>query len=165
MGRYLKGAIDEGLTIGALATKDVVAAAFDETVNERTRVSSIVATYVLADLTPSVDDGPIFVGVAHGDYSATEIEEFLEATGSWNEGDLVEQEIAKRKIRRIGIFDEPTVDVKAVRLNDGVPIRTKLNWILNQGQGLQLWAYNLGAGGITTGATVHVAGHANLWPQ
>ncbi len=165
MGRYLRGSVDEDLVLGGLASKTVISVIFDETVNERTLVSSVVAAYSLAGWTLTTNDGPMLVGLAHSDYSDAEIEEFVEATGSWNEGDLVQQEISKRKIRRIGIFEEPDTDTDSVTLNDGKPIKTKMNWIVNQGQTLRVWAYNLGAGPITTGASIHVQGHANLFPK
>ncbi len=166
MGKYIKGAIDEDLGLGTLASKTAVEASFDETVNERTRVSSIVATWDMNNFTPGAGIGPILVGVAQNDYTQAEIEEFLETTGSWNEGDLVAQEVAGRKIRRIGVFEIPDDAGDAVTLNDGKPIKTKLNWIMLQGQTLNLWAYNLGSNPIaTTAPNVHASGHANLWPQ
>ncbi len=162
MGRYIRGTVDEKLVLGTLASLAVISGQFDETVNERTRVTSIVATYSMNEFTVAAGDGPVQVGVCHSDYSSAEIEEVLEATGSWDEGDLIQQELAKRKIRRIGIFDSDQVDDV---LNDGKPIKTKLNWILNQGQSLRLWAYNTGAGALDTGAIINVNGHVNLFPQ
>ncbi len=106
------------------------------------------------------------VGVAHSDYTAAEIEEWIETTGSWDEGDLVQQEIAKRKIRRCGIFDGPSDANNTAVLNEGAARRTKCGWILNLGDGLNQWAYNMGTGDLaTTSPVVRVQGHANLWPQ
>ncbi len=164
--RYLRGNIDEDLPIGTLAAKDVVLVAFDETVNERSLVSSVVASYSISNFTPIATSGPIMVGIAHGNYTAVEIEAFIENTGSWSEGDKTSQEIAKRQIRMIGIFETPSNVTLSVRLNDGKPIKTKLNWILNQGVGLNLWAYNLGAAAVaTTVPVIHAQGHANVWPS
>ncbi len=164
--RYLRGNIDEDLPIGTLAAKDVVLVAFDETVNERSLVSSVVASYSISNFTPIATSGPIMVGIAHGNYTAVEIEAFIENTGSWSEGDKTSQEIAKRQIRMIGIFEILSNVTLSVRLNDGKPIKTKLNWILNQGVGLNLWAYNLGAAAVaTTVPVIHAQGHANVWPS
>ncbi len=164
--RYLKGSVDETLNLGTLAPTTLVGAAFDETVNERTFVSSIRATHSLSEFTPAADRGPILVGVAHSDYSDAEIEAVIENTGSWNEGNLVQQEVAKRKVRRIGIFEIPDNATDAVVLNDGKPITTKLGWILVQGQGLRQWAYNMGTAAlVTTDPAYRMQGHANLWPQ
>ena len=165
--RYLKGAIDHTLSLGTLNSKVVISTNMGDTVNERTYVSSIRALWSLDNLTGNVSDGPILVGVAHSDYTSTEIEEWLETSNSWNEGDLVQQEVAKRKIRRVGIFNkEDIIPADAVVLNDGKPINTKCGWILLQGQTLKVWAYNLGASNLeTTSPNVFVNGHANLWPQ
>ncbi len=81
MGRYIRGNVDEELAMAGLASKDVVGAVFDETVNERTFVSSIVAAFALSNWTPIANAGPIIFGVAHGDYSDAEIEEWIENTG------------------------------------------------------------------------------------
>jgi len=166
--RFLKGNVDEELNLGTLAAKALVGAVFDETVNERTRVSSIVATYTMQEFTPATGDGPILCGIAHSDYSDAEIEEVIENTGSWNEGDLVQQEVAKRMVRQIGVFGGPgeVSSALAMTLNDGDPISTKLNWILLQGQTLKVWAYNLGTSALaTTVPILRVQGHCNLWPQ
>ncbi len=165
--RYLKGNVDELISLGALPARDLAKQDFDEAVNERTFVSSMKALWVMDDFTEGTDIGPIMVGVAHSDYTDAEIEAFIENVGSWDEGDLVNQEIAKRKIRIVGTF--AWVDSTAsgqVALNEGRKIHTKLGWILNQGQTLSLWGYNLGQAPVaTTVPNVHCEGHANLWPQ
>ncbi len=166
MGRYIRGDMDEQLSLGTLAAKTAVKGNFDQTVNERSLISSIVATWAMTSFTKSTGDGPIMVGVAHSDYSAAEIEETLEASGSWDEGDKVQQEVSKRLIRRIGIFENPVDEAAAVVLNDGKPIKTKLNWIVNQGQTLSLWAYNTGTSALaTTAPVVSALGHANIFPR
>ncbi len=166
MGRYIRGDMDEQLGLSTLGAKVAIKGNFDQVVNGRTLVSSVVAAWSMTSFTKSTGDGPILVGIAHGDYSAAEIEEFLEATGSWDEGDLVQQEIAKRKIRRIGIFENPADEAASVSLNNGTKIKTKLNWILNDGATLSLWAYNTGTSPLaTTNPTVQALGHANLWPR
>ncbi len=164
--KYLRGNIDEDMSLGVLAAADAVLQA-TETVNGRTFVSSVFLRWAMAGWTVIDGVGPILVGVAHSDYTAAEIEAWIEqTTGSWNEGDLVEQEVATRKIRKIGIFEQVGQSLGAQALNDGKPIRTKLGWVLNQGQGLSIWAYNLGTGSVaTTDPTVHANGHANLWPN
>ncbi len=166
MRKYIRGSVDETLALTTLAARTVVSAPFDESVIERTLVSSIVATYSIRGLTPAGDVGPILVGIAHSDYTAPEIEAVIENTGSWNEGDKVSQEVAGRQIRIIGVFDNPEDALKAVTLNDGKPIRTKLNWILTTGQTLKLFCYNLGESAVvTTVPDVDCQGHANLWPR
>jgi len=166
MGKYIRGNIDEGLQLGTLAAKDLVLIQFGEVVNERTLVSSIVAAVSVVGITPEAGVGPVLVGIAHGDYTAAEIEEFIETTDSWDEGNLVEQETAGRKIRRLGILRTPDSATESSRLADGRQMKTKLNWILTQGQTLSLWAYNMGAAPFsTTDPRIDLQGHANLWPR
>ncbi len=167
MGRYIRGNVDEELALTTLASKDVVGAVFDETVNERTFVSSLVANWSMENFSVAAGVGPIIVGVAHGDYSDAEIEEWIEGTGQWNEGDLVaSREIGKRLIRQVGSFRSPAASLGIVQLNDGRPVKTKLNWILLQGQTLRVWAYNAGSQPVaTTSPSVTVNGHVNLWPR
>ncbi len=167
-GRYIKGNIDIDAALGTLAPKTAVLVASD-TVVDRTLVSSIVATYSLSGLTQAENDGPIEVGVAHSDYSLAEVEAFLELDTSWSETDLTDREIMTRKIRRIGVFDTPSQEVTAggaYTLNDGKPIKTKLNWIVTDGQGLNFFHYNLGTSALaTTDPNGNIRGHANLWPR
>ncbi len=167
MGRYIRGNIDDVLPLATLAPKDVIAIAFDGVVNERTLVSSIVATWSLAGYTPVTDAGPIQFGVAHGDYTSAEIEESLEDVGTWDEGNLIARERGKRKIRQIGVLQAPDSAAGSFVFNDGRPKKTKLNWILNQGQALNMWAYNTGSIAVSgaSGADVRATGHANLWPK
>ncbi len=166
MGKYIRGAVDESLGAAALAALDVVLAAFDQSVNERMLISSLVATYTMQGLTAATEVGPLMVGIAHSDYTAAEIEEWIETTDSWDEGNKQQQEVAGRLIRKIGIFRTMATATESTRLNDGRPIRTKLNWILLQGQSLSLWVYNLGSQPVaTTTPEIDVQGHANLWPR
>lgn len=166
MGRYIKGNVDERLDLGTLAGATLVAVAFDDAVTERTLISSLKATWSLKDVTPVENSGPILVGIAHSDYTAAEIEEVIEATGSWDEGNKVTREVMGRQVRIIGTFRDRGVPLETVVLNDGRPIKTKLNWILTTGDTLDLWAYNLGTAAVaTTDPQMHVEGHVNLWPR
>ncbi len=158
--RYLKGQIDLDFALGTIAKNAMVSAATPDTVIERTLVTSIVASYAYGEHTP--DQGPFRIGVAHSDYSATEILEWVDNAGSWSEADLVGKEVSARKIREIGVF---TGALAQGRLNDGKPIKTKLNWILTTGQTLDFWVINEDDSSFTTGTDVTVNGHANLWPQ
>jgi len=166
-GRYIRGSIDETTSFLNLNTRVLTTAIFDSVVNERTFVSSVVSTYALSEFTLVQGSGPIVVGIAHSDYSITELTEWLTQTGGWNETDLVAQEIGKRKIKLVGTFESPALVTEVVRLNDGKQIRTKCGWILNQGQSLQLWVFNSGDTSVGSGSTpvVRMQGHANLWPR
>lgn len=169
MGKYIRGTVDETLALGTLAGNTLVKADFDDAVTERSLISSLVASYSITNVTQIADMGPLVVGVAHSDYSAAEIEEWIENSGAWSEGDKVSQEVAKRQIRVIGIFNPragTAAGLAADVLNDGKKIKTKLNWILNSTQTLTLWVHNRGTAAVaTTIPDVHVMGHANIWPR
>ncbi len=163
---YMKGRVDEGLALSTLASTTLISAVFDETVTERTKISSIVVSAAMILYTPAAGDGPIEIGVAHSDYNDTELEEWVENTGSWDVGDNIQsKEIGRRMVRSLGMFDKADTDANAPdTINDGKPMKIKLNWILNSGQTLRLWAYNHGTSALaTTNPVVSLKGHANLW--
>ena len=165
--RYLRGNVDEKLSLPTLAAQAAAVGAFGEAVTEKTFVTSLIATWALQEFTVQAGDGPVMVGVMHSDYTQAELEEFIENTGSWNEASLVQtKEIGRRLIKVVGIFRTPTAVGQAAVLNDGRPIRTRLNWMLTSGQTLDLWAYNLGSSAFgTTVPDLFVQGHVNLWPR
>ncbi len=156
---FLKGKINESLALSTLASATLIGDTWDDTVNERTLVTSIVANWMLDDAT--VNEGPIVFGVAHADYTDAEIEAWIETLNTWNEGNLISKEIANRKIRQIGTFSLAESDEQ---FNNGLPVKTKLNWVILQAQGLRMWAYNRGGAVMTTGAVLRAEGHANLKP-
>ncbi len=164
MKKYVRGQVDENLSIGTLAARTLVAQQFDETPQEEMFVSSIEASYSMSFATPGANIGPLLVGIAHSDYTAAEVEEFIENTGSWAVGDQIAQEVGRRKIRIIGTFRDQGGNLDSYALNEGRPIKTKLGWNIITGQSLDVWAYNLGSAAYaTTVPEVHVEGHVNLW--
>lgn len=169
--KYIRGVVDHKLDIGSIGAQSLLSSNLAGSVIDSTRVSSVDATWSLDQLTPGADDGPILVGVAHSNYTSTEIEEWVEnTTGSWDPGDLTAQEIGRRMIRQVGVFrirtSGGTAGLNAYVLNDGTPIKTKLNWALNEGDTLKVWAYNTGSSTVgTTDPQVRVEGHCNLWQK
>ncbi len=165
---YLRGEVDEQFALGTLAANTVITDVVDDTLREKAWLSSVVLTWALDNFTPATTDGPIMVGVAHSDYSTAEIEEWIENAASWHQGDMVAQEIGKRRIRKVGMFrsDAAVTATGAYVLNDGKPIKTKCGWQLITAQTLRFWAYNTGESALaTTDPNVHLQGHANLWPN
>ncbi len=142
--------------LSTLANATVIGVDFDETVDTRVLILSMEATWALQNNTAG--EGPIVVGVAHGDYTDAEVQEVLVTTGSWKEGSLVNQEIARRKVRIVGMFNGEANDQV---LNDGKPIKTTMKWILVNGETLRLFAYNRASATLTTGGVVILQGH--LW--
>ncbi len=131
---------------GTVAADDVTSSVLAEVLTEERRILSVEATYAMEGL--AAGDGPIEYGVAHSDYSAAEIEEAIEATGAWDEGDKVAQEQAKRLVRQLGIFT-----AEETALNDGQPVKTRLNWRIATGDTLQFWIRNRGIQ-LTTGMEI-----------
>ncbi len=155
----LKGEVDETLALGTLASAVVIGDGFNDTVDDSAWAISAELTWTIRDRT--VNQAPIIVGLAHGDYTDAEIEEFLENTGSWTRGDLIAQEIGRRRIRVVGSFEGLTPDEV---LNDGKTIKTKLGFLLLPGQTVKLWAWNKSGATLTTGAAIGVFGHVWLRP-
>ncbi len=167
MGKYIRGPIDETLALGTLAAADLISDDWDNLVGDTTLVSSVVCAWSLGNIT--APQGPILFGIAHGDYTDAEIEAWVEQVNGWNIGGLIEQEVSRRKIRMIGTFITGGVSAgttDALPINDGKPVKTKLNWILITGQTLRIWAFNSGSNPIaTTVPSLTVNGHVNLFPQ
>ncbi len=162
MRNYLKGNVNESLSLGTLAQGALVSDLWDESVNEKSICTSIKCTWSLDNLTGS--QGPIEFGVAHSDYSDAEILEVISNTGSWDSGDKISQERAKRLVRKIGVFvSEENAGTIDVRFNDGRSVRTKLNWKLATGDTLRMWALNKGSQLSSTVPVVICEGQANLF--
>ncbi len=112
---------------------------------------------ISADLLISTDamqEGPLGVGAAHGDYTVAEIKEYVDANLT-DPDDKIAQERARRQIRRVGLF--PSQGNNEV-LNDGKPIRVKLKFSVGDTKTLNVWAMNHSGGALTTGATLTVTG-------
>ncbi len=167
MASYIRGNVNESLSLSTLAATTLIADPFDDVVTERALVSSMVASWSVINWTAGSAVGPLRVGIAHSDYTDAEIEEWIETTASWDVADkLASQEISRRLIRTVGILTAPANALLQSVLNDGKPIKIKLNWMLNTNQTLTIWAYNMGASAFsTTNPTVQVDGHVNLWQK
>jgi len=149
--RVVAVASENGLT--ALVDQTVKTVAATIVSDEEYRAISVKLRWAIRNLTPG--QGPIVVGISHGDYSATEIKEWIEATGAMIRGDMIQQERNARKIRKVGIF---AGELAQESLNDGKPITTKLNWHIPVGKVVTMWGYNQSGATLTTGAVVVING-------
>ncbi len=143
-----------------LAANDLSSTAFGSLLDQEVWAISMDVQALLHGNTAG--EGPLIIGVAHSDYSAAEIEEWLEEASSWIKANKVGQERAKRKCRTIGTFDMSVVNE---RMNQGKSMRVKLGFAIEDGSGLQLWGYNEGAAALTTGGVVEITGKAFLAPR
>ncbi len=148
--------IAESLPLLTLDSLDVLGETLNgSNVDKPTRVMSVDCLFALNGMTAL--EGPVDVGLAHSDYTDAEVEECLEATGSWASDDKVARERANRLVRRVG-----QLDAEHDELNDGEPVRVRLNWALASGSTLRYWARNVGSGTLTTGAILTFNGTAWL---
>ncbi len=156
--RFAAVRVNETLLVGSLASLDLISSTMITMGNE--------AYLISADLTWSWNgitsgaEGPLYVGLAHGDYSATEIEEWIEAVTSADPNDKIAQERSRRLCRAAGVI-AATAALAGV-MDDGRVVRTKMKFKVQDAGTLQAWAYNLGAGGITTGSALQIFGQVYL---
>ncbi len=150
------------LALGTLAANvAVTGSVFADPVGRPYRLISMIASWTLEDFND--DEGPVICGYAHGDYTATEIKECIEAGGSINVGNKVEAERANRLVRIVGTFGGSGVQNAVVDLviNDGKPIKTRLNWLIPIGQTFNMFAYNdSSVANLTTGTLLKINGTA-----
>ncbi len=127
-------------------------------ITEDLRVLSMDCTWTLRDLTAG--EGPLEVGYADDNYSVTEIAENLIAQPS-GPGDRIQVERSERRVRRIGKF---TGQNAAETLNDGKPIKTRLNWLVTDDSTLACWIQNQSDANMMTGAILDISGYINaVW--
>ncbi len=143
------------LALGTLASDTVLNVGFLGAADGAYRCMTINATYSVKGLTGG--EGPITFGYAHSDYSVTEIKECLEASNSISQGLKIEQERANRLVRVIGTLSQ----TGASMLNDGRPVKTRLNWLVAIGDQVNLFAFNESTAALSTGCVVNVQG--DMW--
>ncbi len=144
------------VTLGALANNIVVTGTLTSSADGQYRAMSVKLLWSIRNVT--VGQGPIIVGFAHSDYSVTEIKEAIEIASSINIGDKVSNEKANRLVRVVGVFSGAESDQV---LNDGKPMKTRLNWQMPIGANVNVFAYNDSGAALTTGGLVEANG--DLW--
>lgn len=149
--RYLQ--VDTSVTIGNVLAGVVVKNNQGDVVIDR--VFAVWAKGVWTLQGNTAGDGPLMVGLAHSDYTNAEIEECLEAGGSWSLGNKVETERANRKVRRVGTFDGAAAVEK---LANGEQIYRKLGFMIEDGLTIAVWIRNTDADQRTAGGVVNFNG-------
>ncbi len=147
--------VSPALTLSTLGAQTVLAVGVTGTSDAQYRLVTAMLTWSQVGLTAS--EGPITVGFAHNDYTVTEIKECIEIAGSISPGDKIAQEKANRWVRIVGTFEAEAESV----LNDGKPIKTRLNWPVQIGSAVNIFAYNESGSALATGAVINAQG--NLW--
>ncbi len=145
--------VNNSSPIGALAAEDVVTGTLVPVSTTPYRVMSIDISWAISNLGAGIDDGQEF-GVCHSDYSAAEVEECLEAVASIDIGDKIAIEQGNRLVRSIGVMTGSAANSFGLSINDGNPIKTKLNWYIGNGDGVNVYIRN-GSGNVyTTGSNL-----------
>ncbi len=151
-GRFAAVRFQSALGLGALAASDFIAGTATPNFGNEAYLISADVTWAITGNTAG--EGPIHVGLAHGDYTPAEIEEWLEATASIDPNDKIAQERNRRKCRFVGSFSGNLEEV----LSDGKPIRTPLRFKVTDGGFLVLFGYNASGAILTTGANIVLYG-------
>jgi len=147
----------EATALGALASVTVIAGGTLPASDNEYRVLSVSNLWSMRGQTAA--EGPIIVGYAHGDYTVAEIKEAIEAETMMTRADKIAAERGNRLVRRVGVF--PGMTPEEV-LNDGRPIRTRLNWVIPDGETLAAWAYNQSGASLSGGAILVQNGKATI---
>ncbi len=134
---------------GGIAAKDMDAELLTETADDNFIATSLEATY-----TCTLEQGAepntlanIAFGVAKSDYSAAEIEAWYENSSGFKRENLIAAEISSRHIKQIGIMSPRAVNAAqqvVTTINEGMPIKTRLNWRILEDTTLAFWIYNGG---------------------
>lgn len=145
--------IEGGVGLLTLADGGVAAGSLHTAFTEDFFCVSARLTWALEDHT--VGEGPLHVGLAHGDYSTTEIDEALDVEVLGPE-DRIETERMRRWVRTAGTFNEQAT---ASTLNDGKVIGTKCLFTISDGEALRVFAQNKSGAALTTGSRLNIRGH------
>ncbi len=145
--------------IGALAAGTLGAATLIVAADAKYRLLSLKYNAVWADIAAAIDGGLMF-GVAHGDYTAAEIEEWLESTTSIDQGDKIAGEKANRLCRILGTMGGTGVAEGDGQFNNGVEKSVRLNWEIPIGIEIKFWIYNNSKTIYTTGSEFVLTGSA-----
>lgn len=148
------------VSLTTLAAVTAITGALTSGVSDDVRLSSVETSFQWDDAKGTGggenEDGPLIVGLAHGDYTTTEIEEYMKALSAVDFGDKIAAERSRRLIRVCGVLSamRPYLLMK----------KYKLNWTLSEGIGVNAFAYNASSGtALTTGSILSIVGHANMF--
>lgn len=119
---------------------------------------------ISADILVSVQgltagEGPLVVGLAHGDLTTTEVQEAIDAEVT-DPDDIIAKERARRPVRRIGILSGVTSEQF---LAQGTAQRITIRISVGDGHTLNVWCVNRSGANLAGGAIVTFAG--TLWAR
>ncbi len=147
----------EATALDTLASVTVLTAPTLPVSTNEYRALSVSMLWAIRNFT--VSEGPIVFGYAHGDYTVTEIKQAIEAETMMDRGDKIAAEQGNRLVRRVGVFSGAVADEV---INDGRPMKTRLNWVIPVGKTLNAWVYNQSGAALTTGSILVLNGKATI---
>ncbi len=124
---------------------------------------------ISADLSVSVrgltagQGDPMSVGIAHSDYTVSEILENISVTLT-GPGSKIEQEQSRRLIRKTGVFqqqgnqNDTFTSMNMIGRDGSRIIRTTLKFTAQSGKALNLYVHNRSGGQLATGGIVEFDG-------
>lgn len=145
--------VSENLALGTLTDTSVISATLLALAQE---VHLISADLIWTIRGATAGEGPILVGLANGDLSTTEIGEAIDASPT-SQSAIVELEQASRPVRKVGHIAILT-GTGDNQLNDGVAIRTKIQFPIANDTNLDFFARNESGGTLTTGQVLEIVG-------
>ncbi len=151
-----------GISAGALDLNKATSGTLLPVGDAKYRILSLEYTATWADIAAQIDGGAVF-GVAHGDYTDTEIEECLEISASISQGDMISREKANRMVRILGtIQGDPNTAEGDSTFDSGQMNKERLNWEIPIGKTLKQFLYNSSGTIWTTGSLLFMMGTANV---
>ncbi len=144
------------MALGTLAFGDVIVTGMMAgNLTEDLYVMSVDLECEITGLTAG-EGQPSHLLVAHGDYSATEVNEAI-SVALLGPGNKIEQERARRLVRKAGIFVSAALASAAIMLQ--IPSRrTKCRFVVQSGKQLNIGVSNRSGATLTTGASLRWAG-------
>lgn len=143
--------VQNSVALGTLADNTVIKITLAAVTQEMRAIS---ADLLWAIRGGTAGDGPVLLGVAHGDYTVTEIKERIEVDVT-SQGTKIEQEQARRAIRDVGYMTDLG---DGEQFNNGLIKRTKMGFNIEDGQNVAGFVYNQFGAPLNTGAVLEVTG-------
>ncbi len=131
---FVAAPINSSVSLSTLGNNTVISVDLVSSLVEDMYIMSVDLAWSIRGLTAG--ETPLQVGLAHGDYSVTEVLENLDAS-SLDPDDKIDQERVRRLVRRVGVFNE--TGATDMPLNDGKEIRTKVKFTVGDGKSFDAW--------------------------
>lgn len=139
--------------LGALTDETIIKSSLTPAFGEDIWIISVDINFIIRDGTSG--ETPLFVGLAHGDYTVAEILEAVNAEVT-DPDDKIAQEHAKRKVRKIGAVY--SMGTAPQRFNDGKIFRQKVQFSVGDGHTIDFWIKNQSGATLTTGGVLEMDG-------